>query len=53
VWLATDTLVGLDGARKALANPNLASRVIAKTYSYMPDPVTEVHRSQRQHDHDD
>ena len=53
MWLATDTLVGLDGARKALANPNLASRVIAKTCSYMPDPVTEVHRSQRQHDHDD
>ena len=53
VWLLTDTLVGLYEARKALANPNLASRVIAKTCSYMPDPVTEVHRSQRQHDHDD
>ena len=45
VWLATDTLVGLDGARKALANPNLASRVIAKTSSHRPEPVTEAHRS--------
>lgn len=53
VWLATDTLVGLDGARKALANPNLASRVIVKTSSHRPEPVTEAHRSQRQHDHDD
>ena len=53
VWLATDTLVGLDGARKALANPNLASRVIAKTSSHRPEPATEVHRSQRQQDHDD
>ena len=52
VWLATDTLVGLDGARKALANPNLASRVIAKTSSHRPEPATEVHRSQRQQDHD-
>ena len=53
VWLATDTLVGQDGARKALANPNLASRVIAKTSNQRPEPVTEAHRSQRQHDHDD
>ena len=53
VWLATDTLVGLDGSRKALANPNLASRVIVKTSSHRPEPVTEAHRSQRQHDHDD
>ena len=30
VWLATDTLAGLHGARNALANPNLASRAIAK-----------------------
>lgn len=53
VWLATDSLVGQDGARKALANPNLASRVIAKTSNHRPEPVTEAHRSQRQHDHDD
>ena len=53
VWLATDTLVGQDGARRALANPNLASRVIAKTSNQRPEPVTEAHRSQRQHDHDD
>ena len=53
VWLATDTLVGLDGAWKALANPNLASRVIAKTSSNRSEPVTEAHRSQRQNDHDD
>ena len=53
VWLATDTLVGLDGARKALANPNLASSIIAKTSSHRPEPATEVHRSQRQQDHDD
>ena len=53
VWLATDTLVGLDEARKALANPNLASRVIAKASSHMPELVTEMHRSQRQQDHDD
>ena len=53
VWLATDTLVGQDGARKALANPNLASRVIAKTSNQRPEPVPEAHRSQRQHDHDD
>ena len=53
VWLATDTLVGLDGAKKALANLNLASRVIAKTFSHRPEPVTEAHHSQRQNDHDD
>ena len=53
VWLVTDTLVGLDEARKALANPNLASRVIAKTSSHRPEPLTEVHHSQRQQDHDD
>lgn len=45
VWLVTDTLVGLDEARKALANPNLASRVFAKTFSHRPEPVTEAHRS--------
>ena len=45
VWLVTDTLVGLDEARKALANPNLASRVFAKTSSHRPEPVTEAHRS--------
>lgn len=33
VWLATDTLMGLYGARNALANPNLTSRMIAKTSS--------------------
>ena len=53
VWLAADTLVGQDGAKKALANPNLASRVILKTSNHRPEPVTEAHRSQRQHDHDD
>ena len=53
VWLATDTLVGLDGVRKAPANLNVASRVIAKTSSHRPEPVTEVHRRQRQKDHDD
>ena len=53
VWLLTDTLVGLYEARKALANPNLDSRVIAKASSHRPEPATEVHRSQRQHDHDD
>ena len=53
VWLVTDTLVGLDEARKAVANPNLVSRVIAKTSSYRPEPVTEAHLSQRQNDHDD
>ena len=53
VWLATDTVVCLYGARKALANPNLASRVIAKTSSHRHEPVTEAYRSQRQHDHDD
>ena len=53
VWLLTDTLVGLYEARKALANPNLASRVIAKTFSHRPEPVTEAHHSQRQNDHDD
>ncbi|NDA08952.1 MAG: glucokinase, partial [Alphaproteobacteria bacterium] len=30
VWLATDTLAGLHGARNALANPNLAPRAIVK-----------------------
>jgi hypothetical protein len=45
VWLLTDTLVGLYEARKALANPNLASRVFAKTSSHRPEPVTEAHRS--------
>ena len=29
-------LVRLDGARNALGNPNLASRVISKTYSHRP-----------------
>ena len=53
VWLVTDTLVGLDEARKAVANPNLVSRVIAKTSCHRPEPVTEAHRSQRQNDHDD
>jgi len=45
VWLATDTLIGLDGARKALANPSLAPRVIAKTSSRRPEPETEMHPS--------
>ena len=45
VWLVTDTLAGLDEARKALANPNLASRVFAKTSSHRPESVTEAHRS--------
>jgi len=45
VWLATDTLIGLDGARKALANPSLAPRVIAKTSSRRPEPETETHPS--------
>ena len=53
VWLVTDTLVGLDEARKAVANPNLVSRVFAKTSCHSPEPVTEAHRSQRQNDHDD
>ena len=53
VWLLTDTLVGLYEARKALANPSLASLVFAKTSSHRPEPVTEAHRSQRQNDHDD
>ena len=38
VWLATDTPAGLDGASKALANPNLASRSIAKASSHRPEP---------------
>ena len=45
VWLATNTLIGLDGARKALANPSLAPRVIAKTSSRRPEPETEMHPS--------
>ncbi|XDZ65480.1 ROK family protein [Alphaproteobacteria bacterium LSUCC0684] len=31
VWLATDTMAGLYGAKNALTNPNLASRRLAKT----------------------
>ena len=42
-----------DGSGNGKANPNLASRVIAKTSNHRPEPVTEAHRSQRQHDHDD
>jgi glucokinase len=53
VWLATDTLIGLYGARNALTNPNLVSRVVAKSTSYRPKLEKEMRLRQRQNDHDD
>ena len=53
VWLVADMLIGLCGARNALANPNLASSVIAKTPGRKSDPKTEIHTGKTQNDYDD
>ena len=51
VWHATDTLIGLRSARNALANRDLALRVITKTYSLRPGAVKEMHRSYKKSDY--